>query len=262
MEGSYSKSCNIPSVRKQVFELWTENSLSTAKPICKFLGLEYKDHGRYVNRLLSEFRYYYVRGSPQRPHRCVFVWECVEGDRDMALGVGWRRSKNRNGFLVFEGSGGAVHWYQGGKVMLYLKHGLPVGKAKELFSRAFGSVVVSDEYLCRLLDAPMKTTDRHYVFDVAKKGERLPRFKIDRFTKSHGLTIYTDGSHPSAIEVREQEPFWLQKFGEVTEAFGDQIKSHLNLVEEWRKEASVARQPDPDTIGYTNLNDPYKAKKA
>jgi len=140
----------------------------------------------------------------------------VVGDREEALNVGWRSSKNRNGVLVFEGSTGAVHWYKGGKVMMYLKHGLTVGHAKGLFAEAFGSIV-SDVYLLRLLDASMRTTEKHHVFEVCKNGERLPPFKIERFKNSHGLTIYTDGSHPSSIEVKETEPSWLQRLEHAVE---------------------------------------------
>jgi len=205
-----------PSLRKRVYELWLENERISPSEVCKKLSLDPKLQGQTVRNYLYQFRRNYVFGLPQGPHRRVFVWERVEGDREAAVGAGWRHSRNRNGALVFEGREGVVHWFKGGKVMLYLKHGLSLARAKELFSRAFGSFV-SDDYLVRLLDAPMRTTEKHHVFEVCKNGERLPKFKIEKFEKSHGLLIYTDGSHPSSIEVKETEPFWLERLNRVLE---------------------------------------------
>lgn len=74
----------------------------------------------------------------------------------------------------------------------------------------------------------------NWVFDV---GASVPRFDIRTFERSHGLRIYTDGSHPSAIEVEETEPFWLSNFRRVTEQFGQEIKEHLKLIKTWRREA-------------------------
>jgi len=118
--------------------------------------------------------------------------------------------------LVFEDRLGSVHWFRNGRVLVNLRHGLTVGHAKALFSKAFSNLV-SDPYLVRLLDASMSTTERHHVFEVCKNGEKLPKFKIPDFEKSHGLLIYSDGSHPSSIEVKETEPFWLERLNRVVE---------------------------------------------
>jgi len=209
-------SAYTPSLRKRALNLWLENQRITASEICRELDLDYKRHGKTLNSYLTSFRSKYFLGLPLRPHRRVFVWERVEASREAALCGGWRRSGNRNGMLVFEGSPGRVHWFKGGKVMLYLRQGFSLGRAKELFAWAFGDLV-GDDYLVRLLDAPMRTTEKHHVFEVAKNSEKLPKFKIDRFTKSHGLTIYTDGSHPTSIEVKETEPFWLDRLNRVLE---------------------------------------------
>jgi len=245
---SYSYSGNIKSIRKTVFDLWVENPYLTAKKTCDQIKLNYKKHGNYVNKLLSEFRSYYDLGlplEPQRlPHKRLFVWENIPRSllperlrRGFVRWRGWVVAANKNGMLVFRHDLGTVHWYRGGLVRLYLRGALQFARAKELFGRAFSWL--SNEQLSKYLDVPLREESRHWVFEV---GAPMPRFDIRQFEKTHGIRIFTDGSHPTAVEIEETQPFWIGELREATALFGEEIREHLNLIREWQKEAQDARR--------------------
>jgi len=234
-DNSYSKGSNMKSIRREVFDLWVENPYLTAKKICSLLELNYRRHGNYLNRLLSEFRSYYDLGSAlkaQLPHKRVFVWKKVGGSRTRALESGWMKSANRNGMLVFRDAQGSVHWYKGGLVRLYLRGAVQLAWAKELFCRAFSWF--SDEQLCRFLDVPLREESRHWVFELDKP---VSRFDIRKFKRSHGIRIFADKSHTTAVEIEESQPFWIGELRETVELFGLEIREHLKLIREWQKEA-------------------------
>lgn len=233
------------SIRRQVFKLLETKPSLKPKPICKRLGLSYEKHGQYVANLRSHWKSNYDYGSAlkaQNPHRRVFVWECVNGDRSQAVEHGWVEVANRNGVMVYRGDRGSVHWYKGGLVRLYLRGAVQVARAKELFCRAFR--FLDDETLMPFVDAPLREESRHWVFEV---GAHVPRFDIRKFERSHGIRIYADKSHRTAIEVEETQPFWidelketLAEFGDVQSEFGVNIKEHLRLIKMWQSE-TVAR---------------------
>lgn len=247
------------SIRKKVYEAWVQNPYFTATKICRKLHLKYKKHGNYVNKLLSEFRSYHKLGLPlgpqKLPHKRVFVWENVprslfcgvrvvgrefesEGHLRAAMRLcGWSEVANRNQMWVFRDDLGAVHWYKGGLVRLYLRGALQLAKAKELFCRAFSWL--GDEELAKYLDVPLREKSKHWVFEL---GAPVPRFDIRKFERSHGIRIFADGSHPTAVEVEETEPFWIGELREVTRAFGEEIKAHMELIKEWQKEAKARRE--------------------
>ena len=119
---------------------------------------------------------------------------------------------------------------------LYLRGAVQLARAKELFCRAFSWF--SDEQLCRFLDVPLREESRHWTFEV---GSTLPRFDIRKFNRSHGIRIFADKSHPTAVEVEESQPFWIGELREAVELFGLEIKEHLKLIKEWQKEARTNR---------------------
>ena len=241
------------SLRQQIYELWVENPYIRPKEACKKLNLDYKTKGAMVRVRLSEFRCYHKFGSPQKaqtaPHRRVFVWERVErpvdvdgaGELVMPLFVGRAGWKwvlgNNNGMWVFRDDRGSVHWYKEGLVRLYLKGAVQLARAKELFCRAFSWF--SPEELKKFLDVPLREELKHWVFDV---GAPMPRFDIRQFERSHGIRIFTDGSHPTALEVEEGRPFWLDAFQDATDKFGVEIQEHLKLIQMWQKEAKFYRE--------------------
>jgi hypothetical protein len=252
------------SIRQKVYRLWTENQQLKARKICAALGLKYKEHGNYVNNLLSTFRSNANLGLPLEPqelHKRTFSWEnitreyllehlcCQEHNltREKLTKLGWKKSSNRNSMLSFPNWRGTVHWYKGGRVLLYLKKPLLLANAKELFSRAFNWF--DGKTLSKYLDVPIREESRHWVFEI---GEPLPRFDVRKFKASHGIHIYSDKSHPKAVEVEETIPFWIdefretaQSFGNIVNQFGLEIEEHMKLVREWQKEAIFRREKDP-----------------
>jgi hypothetical protein len=230
----------------------------------------YTLHGKYVNKLLTEFRSYQKLGLPLKPLRNdgvieekvekrIFVWEKIERgsfesgkDSDMMnppvtklwLG-GWRHVKNRNNMWHFaKDDRGSVHWYPQGLVLLYLKGEFAnegaLARVKELFCRAF--FWMSDAERAKYLDVPLQECSKKWIFKI---GKIMPRFKIRRFERSHGMVIFTDGSHPDSLHVLETVPFWIDEqrqataeLGGVVQKLSVEIQAHLNLIQTWEKGAS------------------------
>jgi hypothetical protein len=238
------------SIRKKLYNLWAYNPYLTPKKACEQLQLDYKRHGNYVKKLLSEFRGYYSFGSPQKaqnlPEHRVFEWELVPRSVEFTkelFDAGWRVVANRNGMWVFRDARGSVHWYKEGLVRLYLRGELQFAKGKELFCRAF--YWFGPEEFKKYLDVPLKEVYKKWIFEL---GSPVPRFDIRQFERSHGLRIFSDGSHPTSIHVGESLPFWIdeqrqatREFGEVVKQFGVEIQEHLKLIQEWQKEAKTSR---------------------
>ncbi len=247
----------VDSLRKRLYDMWVKNPYLTAKNTCEKLKNAEEDldryydcHGSYINKLLSEFRSYYSFGSPQEAHlfpeHRIFEWERVPRDllpgeggfEARLIAWGWKRVVNRNDVWSFRDplGQGSVHWYEakekGGLVRLFLKGELQLAKAKELFCRAFRWFDAND--LRKYLDVPLVEKYRKWTFEM---GQPVPRFDIRQFERSHGLRIFSDGSHPTSWHVGESIPFWLdeqrqatKELGVVVREFGYDIKEHLKLI--------------------------------
>lgn len=182
------------------------------------------------------------KALPLRPHRRVFEWfvsrsfefEKAALSPDPGRKGIWRVVENKGRtMMIFRYPFGVVHWYKNGKVLVYLQGEFSWAKVKEVFSRAFLGVLGKKE-LVEQLDAPVKEVGKHWVFQV---GQTLPRFEIRQFEKGHGLRIYTDGSHPTAVEVAETEPFWLNRMDDIANSFQESMNEHLKIIEIFRKES-------------------------
>lgn len=233
------------SIRQQVYKTWVENPLLKPKDVCRRLKLNHKKHGRYVTKLLSEFRTYHkfvLPLKPHLPHSRVFVWENIprkllrdrlglrDDEPDPYRALGWQMVANRNQMLVFRDDRGTVHWYKGGLVRLYLKGPVMLARAKELFCRAFSWFSV--EEWRKYLDVPLREEKKHWVFDL---GAPVPRFDIRQFERSHGIRIFADASHPTAVEVEETTPFWIDKLEQIQVQFAENLKTHLGVQEATKK---------------------------
>lgn len=267
------------SLRRKVYDEWVNNPYVLPKQTCEKLGLTYSDHGNYVHKLLSEFRSYYSFGSPQQPHvlpeHRVFEWAGVprellpgEGELERRLSEwGWKCVVNRNDMWVWRDpqGRGTVHWYQGGLVRVYLRGELQLARAKELFCRAFRWFDAND--LRKYLDVPLKETYRKWTFEM---GQPVPRFDIRQFERSHGLRIFTDGSHPTSWHVGESIPFWLDEqrestaeFGKVVLEFGVEIREHMKLIRLWQEQAQshikpvkrIVKTVKPTRVGQKSISD-------
>jgi len=237
------------SIRQKVLKIWSENPHIKAKEVCRILNLEYTEHGPYVNNRLSEYRSHYSIGSPLELHRRIFEWKYVPRlllferlrcrEEDVGPGfkaLGWEMADNRNRMLVFRHEYGSVHWFKGGKVILFLRGPASLSRAKELFCKVFSWF--DPKELCKYVDAPLREESKQWVFDV---GAPVPPFDIRTFKQSHGIRIYTDKSHKRAIEVEETRPFWLDEFRDTVSKFGEEIGEHMKLIGEWREEARTGR---------------------
>lgn len=262
------------SIKKKVYHLWSKNPALKAKQICSTLKLNYSKHGNYVNKLLSELRSYPKFGIPLKPqslHKRIFCWENVprqllldhlsckqeELTEEKLAKIGWKASSNKNGMLHFSDKRGRVHWYRNGKVLLYLGNPPIIAKAKELFCRAFSWFDGTE--ISKYTDVPLREKCRHWVFDV---GKPIPKIDIRQFKSSHGIYVYSDNSHPNAVEVEETVPFWIdefreiaQNFGESVTQFGDEIAEHLKLIREWQNEAKDRREKSLINYSKNEKND-------
>ncbi|MFC1487909.1 hypothetical protein ACFLRN_09530 [Thermoproteota archaeon] len=237
MSKSHGDTSDSQPIRKRVFDLWIKDCHITAKKACNSLKLNYGEHGKYLNNLLSEFRSNPSIGLALKAHslhKRVFVWENVPrnllfdylGTEEFHSGLDWNATSNRNGMLVFKGELGSVHWYKGGLVRLYMKGAVMLAQVKELFCKAFWWFSV--EELNKYLDVPLREVERHWVFDI---GAPVTPFTINNFMQSHGLQIFVDKSHPNAVEVEETVPFWVYRLQEA-------INSLTRKIEAGRKDSS------------------------
>ncbi len=148
--------------------------------------------------------------------------------------------------LTFRDKLGSVQWFETGTANVMPKGSSKLADAKALLWGAFSWL--DDLELSRLCEGSIREVNRHLVFDV---GVNLPRFKLNFYKKTHGLTIKSDGSHPGKLEVEETEPLYLQEINrtlqetnktlslsaENNKLFAENIKSHLKLVNVLTKEA-------------------------
>ena len=228
------------TIKQRALALFQQNQKIKAKQACSKLNLPYDEKGKLINNYLSEFRYHLKFGNipsepKSLPHWRKWVWNSVvfsEEAHSRALCCGWRESRNRNGMLVFSGGLGSVEWFRNGTVLVLVKGSSHLGRAKTLFCRAFS--FLSDDELKVLCSGSLREFGRHWVFDQEKE---MPRFEIDQFRKSHGLRIFSDRSHPTAVEVEELEPIYLQGFIEAQNKLAENIRAHLDLIDAYRKEA-------------------------
>jgi hypothetical protein len=242
------------SIKKQVYEEWVKNPYARAVKICEICHFDYKQHGNYVNFLLSQFRSYTDLGLPQEPQRLehrTFEWDGISRELLPGLGELDRRLKfwgwkvalgNNNDMWVFKADFGSVHWYKEGLVLLYLKGELQLAKVKTLFCKAFSFIEQDKAFFEKYLDVPLREVYRKWIFDM---GKPVPKFDIRTFERSHGLRIFTDLSHPQAIHVGENLPFWLEEqrtanaeLSGVVQQLGVEIQAHLHLIQTWEKGAS------------------------
>jgi hypothetical protein len=210
----YGKKGNIESIRQRVFALLDENPCLTAKTICEKLNLHYWRHGNYINKVKSEWKSY---RQEQRGSNCSNIhswrgWCRVPDyvDRGLALEVGWKHTKAKNRWFLWKEKRGRMEWFETGRVSLYVKSPVHLGKIKQLVCNGFGftGLIFEDGVLQKVLDT-IHATGAHYVFET---GRTLPQKTINHFKKSHGLTIKIgDTSHPKAVEVISRIPDWAER---------------------------------------------------
>jgi hypothetical protein len=215
MIDSNSESCDSKTIRHRVFALLAENNRLSPKRVCAELRLPYVHYGRYINNLKSHWNshYQFEQGSGCSS---VHAWDgcCyvpLGVDRNLALEVGWKQTKAKNRWLLWKDKSiGRMMWFETGRVNLYVKSPVNLGKAKQLVCNGFSftGLIFDNKVMFEVLET-IRHSGSHYVFEI---GYPLPKKTINYFEKSHGLTIKIgDKSHPTAVEVESHVPDWAER---------------------------------------------------
>jgi len=226
-ENSHYENSYTRNVRQRVFEKLDENPLLTAKPLCKLLDLDYREHGQYVANLRFQWKYNYRN---ERGSKCSSVhgwrgWCHVPGglDREAAVGAGWRVTRARNRWLLWKDRLGRLQWFETDRVNLYVRKPANLGRAYQLVCNGFSftGLVTDMKALERVLES-VRFKGAHFVFDAQ---ERLPYLVIDLFQRSNGVVIKVgDRTHPTGVEVIAEYMDWAER----NERLGTQLLDVLN----------------------------------
>jgi len=225
-------------MRERVFSMLDKNPLLTAKPLCKLLGLHYKQHGHYISTLRYLWKYHYQN---ERGSKCSSVhswrgWCHVPAglDREAAAGAGWHVTRARNRWLLWKDRLGRLQWFETDRVNLHVQKPAHLGRAYQLVCNGFSftGLITDLKALERILES-VRFKGAHFVFDVK---ERLPYLVIDLFRRSNGVVIKVgDRSHPTGVEVIAEYMDWAER----NEHLGTQLLDVLN-----RLASSPSRRPE------------------
>lgn len=192
------------SLRKQIFSLLDKDPLLTPSMMCDRLRISFKRYHQTVGNYKQNWKNTHEneRGSKCSRFHCVRwgLWERVlTPDRELALGVGWVRSKAKNRFLMFKNALGRVVWFETGTVRLHLRSLGNEGKAKQLFSDAFfrTGLIFDVNLFNKCLDSLFLDS----FHTVVKTGQRLPYVHIRDFVGTNGFEFKSgDRSDPGCFE--------------------------------------------------------------
>jgi len=227
------------TIKSSVFKLLDKNPLLTAQPICKILGLPYRDYQNYVSKLRSEWRFL---PKNERGSKCsLHGWRgwcylpisfsnsgksdngAPGGIRTRAVDVGWLASRARNRWLLWKDRLGRLQWFETGRVNLYVRKPANLGRAYQLICNGFSFTgLITDIKVLELVLSSVRFKGAHYVFPV---GQRLPKLTIDLFQKSNGIIIKVgDTTHPDSLEVLATYPDWAERNERTLEQLNDILK--------------------------------------
>lgn len=231
---------NVTSLRKQVFDALNKNPLLTANPICKLLGLSYREHGGYIKKLKYDWKRYHeiergsIRSVPDGVHNAFFVGLLPLGLVGGAQGkvsdvgfvgsslrlAGWRVSKSRNRFLLFKSLLGRVRLFETGTVEIYVRKPAHFGKAMQLFCDAFTKTKwITDILEIEAFQKTLRIRGFHATFDT---GQRLPYMKIPLFKGTNGFQlILGDRTHPHSAELIIEYMEQVESAKKVIEGIGE-----------------------------------------
>lgn len=213
---------------------------ATTKDICEEIGLDYEINKNYVRkeRCLAQQRYT-VTVTPHDTHRNKYVWQLPQWRHyknkleEAEYHYGWSYSKHNKLWFYRDNILGSILWHNTDRIELFLRGSPQLAKAKTLFNNVFFRNHLVDDFkeIDRLFNTG-KIETKHHTFEI---GEKLPRFEIDFFAGSHGLTLYTDDSHPKSLEVSESKPFWLDELHEIKDSFKTDMAEHMTLLSDMQK---------------------------
>ena len=257
-DSDYQKSHTIQAkyIKDTVIQELDKNPLLTAKPLCFLLKLNYEQHGDYVAHIRSNWKsdYRYRQGlkgliSIHNWHGWIYTPGALsldEGVSKSALEQGWVQTRARNRYLLWKDRAlGRLEWFGTGRVNIWLKKPVTLGKLKQLLANAFLWAFTSNSEGSRLVDsvnlferwvATHKRKGFHFVFDT---GQRMPYSKIDLFKDSNGVVFKTgDLSHPTCIELEINYPDWGVRLEKLTE-------QNIKTIEKFGEFMQGLTQPKP-----------------
>jgi hypothetical protein len=202
---------DIPfSLRKRVFKLLDKDPLLKPKEICKLLdGIEYTKNGEVVTQYKKQWKKEYknqrglIRSCPDDIHNAFFkgklqVAKDVLGKLGSSKVIGWKPSRAKNRYWVFNSSLGRIRFFETGTVELWVRKPASDGKAMQLFSNAFTWTKLVDSI--QVVEDFQKSLTRkmHALFDY---GQRVPYMKVTAFQGTHKFTYVSgDKSNPTCGE--------------------------------------------------------------
>ena len=179
---------------------------SKPKRACKDLKIDYNKYKNMISTVKGSVRKYYGFGRPHRPHKRVWTPKEPLGVDELELlrrvcvdekvRGRWYRSSNRNKMMCFIGDRASVKVWETGTVRVEPHVAMSEKDLADFFFNTLNVAAGIPFESANMLADSLVTVSQHRVFPV---GEPLPRFKIDHYKKSLGLTIYTDDSHPYAV---------------------------------------------------------------
>lgn len=237
-QNSHYEDNDSRSVRERVFSLLDKNPLLTAKPLCKLLGLNYRQHGHYITDLRYRWKYHYrnERGSKCSTVHAWRGWCYVPAglNREAAVDAGWRVTRARNRWLLWTDRLGRLSWFETDRVNLYVRTPANLGRAFQLVCNGFSFTgLITDMKVLEQVLQRVRFKGAHFVFDAK---ERLPYLVIDLFKKSNGVIIKVgDRTHPTGVEVIAEYMDWAER----NEHLGEQLLDVLK-----RLTPSSSRRPE------------------
>lgn len=254
------------SGRQAVFDFLSENKYlsfgSIRQKLVKHTAFgDLKD--QTIRNYMSAWNIQYSKlGKVPKFHRGLGILESGfdDGLWDKAPNFNWQISHNRNRERLRSKCGISLGWHRNGTVVFRFKGFRPQGHLLTAFIQSFLDVVIASglneieaiNYLQALFKEYYRTISFHSTIET---GQILPKTKINDFKKSHGIIIKLgDGSHPTAVEIEQTEPFWFNKIEEIIDNLGIQIDSHLNLIKLWREESVENKRALTELIQSLKLN--------
>ncbi len=214
------------------------------------LHIDYKSKKELLWRYASEFKtdirslpqngqgsVLRVCSKPDSQHACfaeVFVPECLSRVRfvdvtGLAVGVGWRLSRNCNRNLFWDRerfSLGRVQWWVNGRVRVHVfdpkKSVEPMGKVKQLLYHAFiASGLIAD---LKISEDFLKGVRWYSTHDVYVYEKALPYKKITTYKELGVEEIVTgDLSHRHGLEVKTIKPDIVTRYEALVDLLREDI---------------------------------------
>lgn len=154
--------------------------------------------------------------------------------RDLAVEVGWVKTKSKNRWLLWSDQIGRMMWFETRRVNIYVRGSATLGRIKQLISNGFFNTgLISELKVLEQVFKIFKFKGAHYVFNA---GQSLPRMNIEAFERSHGIRIKIgDKSHPRGVEVISRCPDWAERIEQLFERLSDLLLVDSNVKEAPKK---------------------------